>query len=209
MNRRTFGLFGFLALFCLTLAAEPISTNERDRAMSALHASRKQFLDSIAGLSDQQLDFKPAPDRWSVREVAEHIALSEDLIGQQTIEGKIMHLPATPEKRKSPPNAEADMKIADGVADRSRKVQAPEALMPERAKFASMPELVASFKANRDQFIKWIESRPDGMRDRFLQGPVPGVEWDAYQWVYMLVGHTRRHVAQLEEVKADSRFPKK
>src|SRR5438045_3372548 len=66
----------------LTIAApafgETLTQGERERAMSELHATRKQFLDSVAGLSDAQWNFKPAPDVRSVAEVAEHIAVSED-----------------------------------------------------------------------------------------------------------------------------------
>ena len=43
-----------------------MTQEERDFAMSSLHASRKLFLDAIAGLSDAQWKFKPAPDRWSI-----------------------------------------------------------------------------------------------------------------------------------------------
>src|SRR5712672_1484573 len=59
---------------------ETLTQVERERAMSELHATRKQFLDSVAGLSDAQWNFKPSPDVWSVAEVAEHIAVSEDTI---------------------------------------------------------------------------------------------------------------------------------
>lgn len=68
-----------LASVCLAaLSAATLQRGERDRAMSSLHASRKQFLDSIAGLSDAQWLFKPDETSWSVAEVAEHIAVSED-----------------------------------------------------------------------------------------------------------------------------------
>ena len=79
------------------LAAEPLSQGERDRAMSSLHATRKMFLDEVANLSDAQWTFKPAPERWSIAECAEHIALSEDLLFQLVTE-KLMKSPAEPDK---------------------------------------------------------------------------------------------------------------
>ena len=42
----------------------------------------------MQGLSDAQLNFKPAPDRWSVLECVQHITLtSQGLVGfvQQTL----------------------------------------------------------------------------------------------------------------------------
>ncbi len=65
-----------IGISLLPLYAEPISKGDREFGMSALHASRKLFLDSVAGLSDAQLNFKPAPEKWSIAEVAEHIALA-------------------------------------------------------------------------------------------------------------------------------------
>ena len=102
----------FPAVLCLVLAlalasvaqttAAPASTTltaeEREAALRSLAATQDAFLQSIAGLSDKQWRFKPGPDRWSVAEVSEHIAISESaLFGM--VESKIMTSPAAPEKR--------------------------------------------------------------------------------------------------------------
>ena len=42
--------------------------------------TRAKFLKSIDGLTEAQWTFKPAPDRWSIAEVAEHIGISEGTI---------------------------------------------------------------------------------------------------------------------------------
>src|ERR1035441_9369419 len=84
----------FFAMLCLVLtlalasiaqtAAAPssptLSAAEREAALKSLHDTPDAFLKSIAGLSEKQWRFKPAPDRWSVAEVAEHIAVSESMI---------------------------------------------------------------------------------------------------------------------------------
>jgi hypothetical protein len=70
-------------LACLSLgvfAGEPLEQGRRDFAMSQLHATRKMFLDATANLTPEQWRFKAAPDRWSIAECAEHIAVSEDFI---------------------------------------------------------------------------------------------------------------------------------
>ena len=50
---------------------------ERDRAMSYLHSTRKQFLDVVTPLSASQWSYKPAGGGWSIAEVAEHLAVTE------------------------------------------------------------------------------------------------------------------------------------
>jgi hypothetical protein len=77
--RRLFGLL-LTGISLLPLFAEPISKGDREFGLSALHASRKMFLDAVAGLSDARLNFKPVPGRRSIAEVAEHVTLSERFI---------------------------------------------------------------------------------------------------------------------------------
>lgn len=198
-----------LALFCLpflaaSCQAQPLTQGDRDFTVSALHASRKLFIDTISGLSQAQLNWKPAPDRWSVLETAEHIVLSEDFIPQ--LAQKSLQSPATPEKRK--PNArEIDAKVLAGVADRTQKAKAPEPLTPAH-KFKDAAQLIAAFKAARDKNIAYIRTTQDDLRSHFTPSAGFG-ELDALQWYTLTAGHADRHVAQIKEVMATPGFPKK
>ena len=80
-------------------APTTLTAEEREAALKQFQTSRDNFLKSIAGLSQKQWTFKPAPDRWSVAEVAEHITVSEStLFG--LVQQRIMQSPAAPEKRE-------------------------------------------------------------------------------------------------------------
>ena len=61
----------------IAIPAQSITQGDRNRALSELHATRKAFLDSVQNLTDAQWRFKPARDRWSIAEVAEHITLGQ------------------------------------------------------------------------------------------------------------------------------------
>src|SRR6266700_2057495 len=61
-------------------ADQPLTQPDRDKAIAELQGSRQMFLDATKGLSPAQWNFKAAPERWSIAECAEHIALSEDFI---------------------------------------------------------------------------------------------------------------------------------
>jgi hypothetical protein len=50
-----------------------LSDFERDLALSHLCASEKMVLVSVDGLSPVQLNFRAAPNRWSIIECAEHV----------------------------------------------------------------------------------------------------------------------------------------
>lgn len=187
-----------LAIAAAPLASKPLSQGERDFAMSNLHASRKMFLDQVAGLSEAQWKFKPAPDRWSIAECAEHIALAEDFLFD-LVTGKIMKSPPSP--RKTAPSREEDEAVIQKVGDRSKKFNAPDPLKPT-GRWPDMETLVRHFKESRARTIRYVETSSDDMRSHVLQGR------DAYQWLLFISGHTERHVAQIDEVKADPNFPR-
>jgi uncharacterized damage-inducible protein DinB len=194
-----------VALVCAASSAftEPLTQQERERAMSELHATRKLFLDSVAGLSEAQWNFKPAPGVWSVAEVAEHIAVSEDTLSGLVRE-QIMTSPAQPEKR-----AEAkgkDQVILEKTIDRSHKAQAPEMLRPTH-RWPTAQALIDHFRESRDRTIAYVESTQDALRDHFMDHPAFG-SMDGYQWLLFVSAHSHRHILQVEEVKANPDFPK-
>ena len=188
-------------LTMLPLFAGPLTQGERDRAMSELWASRKQFLDSVAGLSPAQWSFKPDDSTWSVAECAEHITVSEDMIFGM-ISQKVMQSPAEPDKK----SAVTDEFVLKAVVDRSHKFQAPEMLRPTH-RFATPQDMLDHFKQSREHTIDYVRETQDDLRGHFGDHPVLKT-MDAYQWILLLSAHTQRHTAQLNEVKANPKFPK-
>ncbi|MGA9528082.1 MAG: DinB family protein [Terriglobales bacterium] len=207
----------FAAVLCLTLAFSlsaiaqttttpaptTLSPAEREAALKSLQATHDAFLQSIAGLSEKQWKFKPAPDRWSVAEVSEHIAVSESTIFG-LVQSKFMAGPPTPEKR-------AEVKVTDDIImqripDRSHKAQAPEFLKPT-GRWATREELTKAFEDSRKATMDYVRTTNDDLRDHFGPHPVLG-EMDAYQWILLISAHSERHTKQIEEVKADPNFPK-
>src|SRR5262245_63565660 len=76
-----------VGLSCHASLASPMSSEDpnmtaedRAKVIKLLNESHKQTLDLMEGLSEEQLKFKSAPEKWSVLEVAEHILLAEGLL---------------------------------------------------------------------------------------------------------------------------------
>lgn len=199
---RDFVLCWFVA--AAVLAAAPLTRGERDRAMSHLHATRKMFLDAVADLSEAQWRFKPGPERWSIAEVAEHIALSEDALFQLVTE-KIMKSPATPEKSTGE-QKQKDEAIMKTVPDRSRRAQAAEFLQP-KGKWPTREALIEHFKESRDRTIAYVRDTEEDLRSHFAPHPL-FTELDAYQWILFAAAHSQRHVVQIKEVMDQPDFPK-
>jgi hypothetical protein len=183
-------------------ASTTLSAAEREAALKSLQETRDAFPKSIAGLSEKQWRFKPAPDRWSVAEVSEHIAISESTIFGMV--QKVMASPATPEKRAEV--AGKDEAILTKVPDRSHKAQAPEFLKPTN-RWTTESELIKAFEFNRKATMDYVRTTNDDLRDHFGPHPLLGT-LDAYQWILLISAHSERHTKQIEEVKADPNFPK-
>ena len=199
-----------MAILTLTTAASAqtaptLTQADRDKAVAELEGSRQAFLDATQGLSPAQWNFKAGPDRWSIAECAEHIALAEDFIfGVAT--KRVMSTPATPEKRDLVKGK--DEAIVKMLQDRSHKATAPEPIDPVKHKLPA-DEAVKQFLASRWRSIEYIKTTQDDLRDHFFDHPVPVFgTMDAYQWILFISGHSRRHTLQILEVKADPNFPK-
>lgn len=183
-------------------ASSSLTKEERDQAINYLKETEKNFLAAINGVSDAQWKFKAAPERWSIAETAEHIATAEDFIWGRVQES--MKAPANPQRRAETQGK--DKIILDKIPDRSRKAQAPEALKPT-GKFATREDLVKHFKEVRAKEVAFLENTKEDLRNHIADNPALGA-MDAYQWIIFNGAHSKRHTAQIEEVKADAKYPK-
>jgi len=197
------------AMICLAIASvaqtasQTLTAQERESALKDLQRTHDKFLQSIAGLSQKQWTFKPGPDRWSVAEVAEHIAVSESAIFG-LVQKQLMTSPAAPEKREQVKGK--DEIVMQRIPDRSHKAQAPEFLRPT-GRWATEAALAQAFEESRKATMDYVRTTNDDLRDHFFDHPALGT-MDGYQWLLLISAHSERHTAQIEEVKADPNFPK-
>jgi hypothetical protein len=197
-------LAGVLIAFVLmagAASAQEVTQADKERALQYLETTKKNVLEATKGLSEVQWNFKPAPDRWSVAQVMEHIAAAEDFLLTLDKE-KVMMAPAGEAGRDV-------KKTDDGVLamgpDRTNKVQAPEPLVPTN-RFGSPDGSIKHFVESRATTENFLKSTT-GLRDHVLDSPMGKL--DAYEFVLLIAAHSERHTKQINEVKADPNFPKK
>lgn len=194
-----------LAIATLSSFVVPLDTlskKERKFAIASLKETRNDVIKSVKGLSEEQLNYKPAADRWSVKECIYHIALSEDNLWKW-VDG-VLKAPANPEKRQDIKTT--DEQVVKALSDRSTKRKTYEALEPASAKFSSVADALQAFAASRQKLIEYIKTTPDDMRNHIaIETPMGPL--DAYQLVLLISSHSNRHLQQLNEVKADPGFP--
>lgn len=192
----------FLVLALATMAgAQALSQADRESALKYLEDTRKGVEDATKGLSAAQWNFTPAPDRWSVAEVTEHIAAAEDYLMSMVTE-KVMKAPA---RAKEEDTAALDAMVKTAIPDRSHKAQAPEPLKPTN-RFGSPEAALKHFEESRAKTEEFLK-KTDDLRAHAVDSPL-GKQLDGYEWILFVADHSERHTKQIQEVKADPNFPK-
>ena len=200
------GLLGAILAAVVVMAGgvgskgQNLSQPDLDRGLQYLETTKKNIVDATRGLSEAQWNFKPSVFKWSVAQVIEHIAASEDLL-RQMAENEIKQAPPGPDRDLK----ETDDRVLEVIPDRSKKFQAPEQLRP-RNQFGSPEAALKHFLESRAKTVELLKTTPDlrsHVGDSGLLGKV-----DAFERILFIAAHSERHTKQLLEVKADPKFPK-
>jgi hypothetical protein len=200
-------LFGFFSVAVASnrpQAQTPkLTAEERAKVIKSLMDSQKELLDAVEGLSDAQWSYKPSPLKWSVGEVAEHIALSEDLLFG-AVERALAAKPDPEWETKTKDKIEVLERI---LPNRVGRAQAPEVIRPH-AKM-TRAEIIARFKESRSKTMKFAEQTDLPLKAHTVEHPfrIFGT-LNAYQWLSYIPLHNIRHNKQIAEVKASAGFPK-
>src|SRR6266852_9226079 len=204
MRKVSMCTLALLLAVCSTVVAKAqgVSQAEKDHALQYLESTKKGVLEATKGLSDAQWNFKPAPDRWSVAQVMEHLAAAEDMLRGVTQE-QIMKSPAVP-ARSAEEIKKADEIVLAVVPDRSHKVQAPEPLKPTN-RFGSPEAAQKHFLESRAATEEYLRNT-SGLRAHLGDSPLGKL--DGYEFVLFTAAHSERHTRQMLELKADPNFPK-
>jgi uncharacterized damage-inducible protein DinB len=201
ISRRMTQLCSIAILLVSAAFGQTLTQAEQEKGLQYLEQTRDGVVAATKGLSEAQMKFKPGPDRWSVAEVLEHIAVSEDFLFQN-ITNNIMKAPAGALDRDT---AKIDAFVLSAIPDRSHKAQAPEPLRPTARWTPS--ETLDHFLQSRARTIAFLQSTSD-LRAHVVTSPPLNQPMDAYDWLLFIAAHSARHTKQILEVKADPNFPK-
>jgi hypothetical protein len=179
-----------------------MTDEERRLAVERLHSSRAKFASAIQGVSAEQAKFKPAPEQWSILELAEHIAISDE-----SLRGLIRRALATPAQPELAAQVQAnDFRYHREFRPHPKGVnKAPESMCPHN-RFATLADAAAEFNRQREGTIAYAAETQDALRDHMSPHLVFGA-MDAYQWLMACSIHVESHSHQMSEVKLDPNYP--
>lgn len=175
---------------------------EKNKMNEILNSSLIKFNSAINNLSEAQLNFRPATDKWSIAECIEHIALAE--LEFPKILEREMQKPSNPDLRSK--IKIKDDEIQPKMTSKKWKAKSPEIFKPSN-KFAKASEAITAFQNQRNKTISYVETTKDDLRNHYWKHPLTGII-DLYQTLILMSAHLERHIEQIENVKLSTDFPK-
>jgi uncharacterized damage-inducible protein DinB len=179
----------------------PFTSEDRSYAIDILKTTQSAIHQSLEGLSDHQLSYKPSAERWSITACVEHIALVESRLFKGVQLG--METPVNPEKRAE--ISVSDVDVIKAMRSRKNARLAPAGTEPT-GRFGDATGALQAFDQLRDAIIDFSQNTQEDLRTHYFDNKIFGTI-DIFQALLMIANHSERHRKQIEEIKADAGFP--
>ena len=186
-----------LAVAAASAAPPAITPMERQRLVAHLEMSESWLADEVAGLSPSQLQFRRAPEVWTILEVLDHLVVSEAIYWENLQTA----MKAAP---RSQPRLGTDADILWYGIDRANREKAVPAELP-KGQVRDLGAALDTFRRQRAVILRYVKTTGDDLRGHLVERQ----GCDAYQWLLLISSHAQRHILQVREVKAAPGFPKK
>ena len=179
-----------------------LTKKERKFATDHMKNTKTDLLNTIKGWTEAQVNFKPAPDKWSASDCVYHLAATEKGLWQ--LLETTMKASANPEKRAE--IKMTDEQLINTIQTRNFKAKAPESFEPKNTTYKSLEEALSDFKETRTDHIKYIRNSTEDLRNHVAESPLGWL--DCYQIILFISSHSNRHTQQINELKSQRGFPK-
>ena len=161
----------------------------------------------VAGLTDEQLNWQPAPSSWSVGQCIEHLCITNET-----------YLPPISAALKQKPDSPVEQ-IAPGWFGRwfirsfaepspnSKRVRAPSKIRPAaRVDLSVLDRFLSGNKSCRELILRARSKNAN--RIRFWNPFIPGLRFTVGTGLEIIASHERRHLLQAERVRDLANFPR-
>jgi hypothetical protein len=204
MKKTKFILSGLICLFLsLNLLSQKLWTDaDRKYLVDNLVRTRDSIIKETKNLTEQQWNFKESPDRWSINEVIEHLAIWELLLDREVSQALVSG--PQPDLAK---NAKPDSSILLFLME-----DKPHITTEYTKPFTfTVPMGLNNGKNNlawllrmRNESIEYLNSTSQDLRYYFLRAGRGNV----HQVYITIFAHTDRHLKQIRKIKANTNYPK-
>lgn len=173
-----------------------LSPKERRVLVSQLKDSKKSILETLEGLNENQVNFKPSADLPSIRENIEQLTRYENAILKMT-QNRLNH-PINIEERKS--LTVSDEQLVQFLFNKQHPCNL------EKAGNKKMDEAINEFKTGRSVILKFVRTTTDDLRNSVVR--IDKMPVDSYQAMLLLSSHANYHLLEIQKIKNHPNFPK-
>lgn len=191
-------MIGGVVLLILTSggvsSAAPMTAVERQRLIAHLEMTSSWLAGELSGLTPAQLEFRRAPEAWTILEVLDHLVVVGPIYWDDL--QAALKAPA----RKT---AASDADILWYGIDRTFREKAIPAEIPKGLR--NVEDGLATYRKLHAQLLQFVRTTDADLRSKMVDRQ----RCDAYQWLLLISTHQQRHILQIREIKADAKFPSK
>ena len=165
-----------------------------------LDTTRSDLTQAVEDVSATRREERPGPDRWSVAEVLEHLAIIERRVAKM-MALRIAAAQAAGVGPELETGSVLDTINRDSVQDRSHPKTAPETVRPQSGTAAT--SVWSALEQSRARLREPLLAA-DGLAlsEITQEHPVLGMI-NLYQWLIFVGSHEARHTAQIREIASE------
>jgi len=169
-----------------------------------IREARATFLEAVRGITPEQATFTPDPDRWCIRDIAEHITLAEESM-RKLVRGSIERMRAGRPLYQGV-HADKGLTIQEVMAKSfPKKGVAPEVVQPKTND--PLPVLIERYERLGHTLNADFQLFAEVDLETLLFPHPFGALLDMNQWLQLMPVHARQHARQALEVKAAPGYP--
>jgi hypothetical protein len=185
-----------------------MKTAELDSYADQLLSIRQDATGLMSSLSDEQFNWNPSPDRWSLAGCFDHLNLSAAQLFIPAIDAAIATARTNGLKGHGPFVYSAFERwcVRTNDAPPRMRFKAPRPVQPAAGK--PVDAVRAEFLRWQDEFGRRLREA-DGLdlRRARHKSPIPLVKWSLGTFFQMMLAHERRHIWQARQVRQNPAFP--
>ena len=175
-----------------------MSYNAASEIFDEIDRTRARLIESVEGLTPEQHGFRPAPERWSVAQLCDHLSIVEGnvlkLLQKVLAKAEASGAPQRDGAPFAPVSIEEFVERTRGV-----RLEAPDGVRPADSR--PVEESLAALRDSRAA-LHALRPRLERLDAHALRFPHPA--WgplNLYQWLLFVGTHEARHLAQIEALK--------
>jgi hypothetical protein len=190
---------GYLLLTMLVLTglagrihSDTLTHKERRHLVTELKSSRTDFIKSLEGLSNKQLNFKPAKNKPSIKDCVFKIIATEKCLWT-TAQASLN------KKTEGLTNSFEDEALTSVL-------QQPKTFNCEELQFKSVKEAMKLYKNERTGLLRYVNTSTQNVRSHIVQTNLGN--FDAYQLMLLNTIYCKYYTQQIDQIKSTPNFPK-